>query len=148
MSKPVFEYPQGFYSNYHSQKPICGVLATAIASGVTYDVAHELCKQAMADLYPKRQRFGGKTTTAQRELAMSRLGVRFERTNIVSKKPKLIDAVKDFEPGIIYLVVTPKHISAILDGYLIDQSRLQRIELVSFANKRVSEITKITGKGW
>jgi len=148
MTKCSFEYPEGFFSNYHSQKPICGVLAVAIAAEVTYDVAAEHCKETMKICHPNRQRFGGKTTTAQRELAMQRLGVKFERTNIDSKKPKLIDLVKTFEPGVLYQVVTPKHISCVKDGYLIDQGRLQRIELVSFARKHVREFTKIIGKGW
>jgi hypothetical protein len=144
-----FEYPQGFYASYHSQKPICGVLAVALAAGVTYDVASEACKQAMKDLYPSRQRFGGKTSTPLRELPMKRLGVKFDRTNITSKRPKLIDAVKDFEPDALYLVVVPKHVMTVRNGYVIDQSKLTLVELCGKrANQRVSEITKITGKGW
>lgn len=142
------DYPEGFFSSYHSQKPICGVLAVALAAGVTYDVANDQCKQAMKDLYPSRQRFGGKTSTAQRELAMKRLGVKFERTNIVGQKPRLIDAVKDFEPGVIYHVVTPKHVQTIKDGVLIDQGKREPVALCPQAKKRVSEITKIVGKGW
>jgi len=142
------EYPEAFYHSYHSQKPICGVLAVAIAAGVTYDVASEACKQAMKDIYPNRQRFGGKTTTPQRELAMKRLGVKFERTNFETKKPKFIDVVRDFEPGVMYHVVTPKHIQTVLDGFVIDQGKRERVEAWHSANKRVREVTKIVGKGW
>ena len=148
MTKTPFEYPDGFFSSYHSQKPICGVLAVAIAAGVTYDVACQTLTDAMKIVHPNRQRFGGKTTAPQQSLALKMLGVKFEETVITAKKPKLIDVVKTFEPGITYLVTTPKHISAVRDGYLIDQGRLQRIELVSFARKHVSLIRKITGKGW
>jgi hypothetical protein len=148
MEKPSFEYPQGFFSSYHSQKPICGVLAVAIAAGVTYDVACQTLTDAMKKVHPDRQRFGGKTSIPQRNLALKMLGVKFEETCIVSKKPKLIDAIKDFEPGAIYLVVTPKHVQAIRDGYLIDQGRLQRVELCPQAKKHVSNIIKIIGKGW
>jgi hypothetical protein len=149
MSKPVFAYPEGFYSNYHSQKPICGVLAVALAASVTYDVAHEHCKQAMLDLYPSRQRFGGMTYTNQRELAMKRLGVKFERTDIVAKRPRLIDAVKTFEPGILYQVCYKKHIATIKDGYIIDQHKLILVEMaLDCAKSRVREITKIIGRGW
>lgn len=143
------EYPEGFFSSYHSQKPICGVLAVALAAGVTYDVAHEACKQAMKDLYPTRQRFGGKTYSNQRELAMKRLGVKFEKTVYASHKPKLIDVVQDFEPGVIYQVVTPKHISTVRDGILIDQGKRTPVAMAGkLATKRVSEVTKIIGKGW
>lgn len=142
------EYPEGFFSSYHSQKPICGVLAVALAAGVTYDVANEACKQAMKDLYPTRQRFGGKTSTAQRELAMKRLGVKFERTNYASKAPKLIDVIADLEPGVIYHIVTPKHVQTVRDGILIDQGRALPVALCPQAKKRVREVTKILGKGW
>lgn len=142
------EYPEGFYSNYHSQKPICGVLAVALAAGVTYDVAAARCKEAMHEIYPKRQRFGGKTTTPQRELAMKRLGVKFERTDYVSKKPKLIDIIEKLEPGVMYHIVTPKHIQTVRDGILIDQGKLAPVATCPQAKKRVSEVTKIIGKGW
>jgi hypothetical protein len=148
MTKPSFEYPQGFFSSYHSQKPICGVLAVAIAANVTYDVACATLTDALKVCHPQRQRFGGKTSVPQRNEALKRLGVKFEETAIVAKKPRLIDAVKDFEPGVTYLVVTPKHIQAIRDGYLIDQGRLQRVELCTQDKKRVSNICKIIGKGW
>ena len=148
MAKSPFEYPDGFFSSYHSQKPICGVLAIAIAAGVTYDVACATLTKALTVVHPNRQRFGGKTSAPQQSLALKWLGVQFEETVITAKKPKLIDAVKTFEPGVIYLVTTPKHIQAIKDGYLIDQGRLQRVELCPQAKKHVSLIRKITGKGW
>lgn len=148
MSQP-FQYPEGFFSSYHSQKPICGVLATALAAGVIYDVAHARLKEAMHVLYPKRQRFGGMTYEPQIDLALKWLGVKFEKTVFgTGHKPKLIDLVKRFEPGVLYHVITPGHISCVKDGYLVDQSRLTRIELVSFANKRVKYMRKINGKGW
>src|SRR6476661_568883 len=136
-----FKYPEGFFSSYHSQKPICGVLAVALAAGVTYDVAHEHCKQAMKDLYPTRQRFGGRTYTNQRELAMKRLGVKFERTDIVAKAPRLIDAIKEFEPDTLYQVVYAKHIATIRNGFIIDQHKLIKVELaLSCAKSRIREI--------
>lgn len=148
----AFSYPEGFYAGYHSQKPICGVLAVALAAGVTYDVAAKRCKEAMHDIYPTRQRFGGKTSTPQRELAMKRLGVKFERTDIVSKRPKLIDVVKTFEPDTMYHVVYKYsgggHILTVRNGYIIDQARLTLIELSPCAKKRICEVTKIIGKGW
>ena len=141
-------YPEGFFSSYHSQKPICGVLAVALAAGVTYDVANAACRDAMKTVTPHRQRFGGKTNTPQRELAMKRLGVKFERTNYVTNKPRLIDVINEFEPGVIYHVVTPKHVQTIKDGILIDQGVMQPVELCKQAKKRVSEVTKIIGRGW
>lgn len=148
MTNEAFSYPEGFFSSYHSQKPICGVLAVAIAANVTYDVACQTLTDSLKVVHPSRQRFGGKTSTVQRNHALKSLGVKFEETEIAAKKPRLIDAIKDFEPGIIYLVVTPKHVQAIRDGFLIDQGRLQRVELCPQAKKRVSNIVKIIGKGW
>lgn len=145
----MFEYPEGFFSSYHSQKPICGVLATAIAAGVTYDVAHATCKRAMHEVFPTRQRFGGVTYEPQLDLALKWLGVQFEKT-VYNKggQPRLIDLVQTFEPGVLYQVVTPKHISCVKDGYLIDQGKIERIETVHFAKKRVRYMRKIMGKGW
>ena len=148
MSNEPFEYPEGFFSNYHSHKPICGVLATAMAAGVTYDVAHATCKQAMHDIFPNRQRFGGITYEPQIDLALKRLGVQFEKTVFNSHRPRFIDLVKEFEPDVTYHVVTPKHIQTVRNGYVIDQGKLTRVELHSHANKRVRYIRKIIGKGW
>lgn len=146
---PVFEYPDGFHANYHADKPICGVLAVAIAAGVTYDVAHATCKQAMHDVYPSRQRFGGKTYEAQIDLALKRLGVQFDKTIYNTKGPKLINLVKELEPGVMYHIITPKHISTLKDGYIIDQSKLTLVELAGkIANQKVKYIRKIIGKGW
>lgn len=143
-----FAYPEGFFSSYHSQKPICGVLAVALAAGVTYDVAAAALKQAMHDCDPKRQRFGGWTKPSWQNIALARLGVKFEETVIKSRKPKLIDAIKDFEPGVIYLVCTPKHIQTIKDGILIDQGKLAPVATCSQAKRHVNRIVKIIGKGW
>lgn len=143
-----FEYPEGFFANYHSEKPICGVLATAIAACVTYDVAHATCKQAMHDVFPHRQRFGGVTYEPQIDLALKRLGVQYEKTVFNSNRPKLIDLVNELEADVLYQVVTPKHIQCIKNGFLIDQGRLLRVELCPQAKKRVRYIRKIIGKGW
>ena len=142
------EYPEGFYSSYHSQKPICGVLATAMAAGVSYDVAHAACKDAMHIVFPKRQRFGGVTYEPQLDLALTRLGVKFEKTVYASQAPRLIDLVATLESGVMYHVITPKHIQTIRDGMLIDQGRLQPVADCIQAKKRVRYIRKIIGKGW
>ena len=142
------KYPEGFFSSYHSQKPICGVLAVALAAGVTYDVALAACRDAMKVVHPSRQRFGGKTSAPQRELAMKRLGVKFERVDYVAKRPKLIDVIKDFEPGVLYHVCTPGHVQTVKDGILVDQGRMLPVALCPQAKKRVSEVTKIIGRGW
>lgn len=142
------KYPDGFFSSYHSQKPICGVLAVALAAEVSYDVATASCKQAMHDLYPSRQRFGGKTYENQIDLALERLAVKFEKTAFITHKPRLIDLVKTFEPDTLYHVITPKHISCVRNGQLVDQAGLGPIDICPFAHKRVRYIRKIIGKGW
>lgn len=142
------EYPEGFFSSYHSQKPICGVLAVAVAAGVTYDVAHDAIKRAMHKLTPHRQRFGGWTQPNWQNDALSQLGVKFEETIIASKKPKLINAIADFEPDVTYIVGTPKHVQVIRNGVLIDQGKLAPVATCSQAKKHVNRIVKIIGRGW
>ncbi len=142
------EYPEGFFASYHGQKSICGVIATAMAAGVTYDVAHAACKQAMHDVFPKRQRFGGITYEPQIDLALARLGVKFEKTVYVSDAPRFIDLIATLEPDVTYHVVTPKHIQTVRNGMVIDQSRHTPVANSPHAKKRVRYIRKIIGKGW
>jgi hypothetical protein len=152
MSKSGFVYPEEFYGNYHSQKPICGVLAVALAADVPFNIANDRLRDSMKEVSKERQRFCGPSTCAERDHAMKALGVNFEYIDVKSlgaRTMKLKDVVEKLEAGVMYHVVTPKHISTIRDGKLIDQGRKnQPISEVSFRDKRVSKIVKILGRGW
>ena len=137
------EYPQGFFDTYHSQKPICGVLAVAIAAGVTYDVAHAACKRNMA---AHRQRFGGKTGDGQRVKAMAELGV---KTEYVELKGSLKDVIEQLEPGIIYHIIYARHVISVKDGNIIDQSfNGHYLTFSKVGSRRVKKVLKIIGRGW
>lgn len=147
MTKSSFEYPEQFFGNYHSQKPICGVLAVAIAADIAFNVANDLLKEAMKKVSPHRQRFCGPSTHAERAFAMEKLGVEFKEIPVKSlgaRTMKLKDIVAKLEPGKLYHIVTPKHISTVRNGFLIDQGRNKPVEGVSFKEKRVSQILEIT----
>lgn len=136
------EYPQGFFGSYHSQKPICGVLAVAIAANVTYDVAHEACKR---NLPKHRQRFGGKTYDDQRRFAMAQLGCKIEDVNL---KGSLKTVIEQLEPGQTYHIVYARHVVTVKDGFVIDQQHKQHyLNWPKVASSRVKSVIKIS-KGW
>ncbi len=136
------DYPVGFFGSYHSQKPICGVLAVAIAAGVTYDVAHEACKRHLAK---GRQRFGGKTGDNQREQAMRDLGCTIESVNL---RGNLRSVIEQLEPGQTYNIVYARHVVTVRDGFVIDQQhKLHFLAWPKVARSRVKSVIKIT-KGW
>lgn len=146
MAKSSFEYPQEFYGNYHSQKPICGVLALAIAADISFAEANEKLKEAMHKVSPSRQRFCGPSTNAERDYAMEKLGVEFKEIPVSSlgaRTMKLKDICAKLEPGKLYHINTPKHISTFRNGFLIDQGRNKPVDGVSFKEKRVSRILEI-----
>jgi hypothetical protein len=136
------DYPQGFFGSYHSQKPICGVLAVAIAAQVTYDVAHEACKRHL----PKsRQRFGGKTYDCQRDKALRDLGCTVE---LVELKGSLLKVVEQLEAGSVYHLHYAKHVVTVCDGFVIDQgAKLHYLAWPKVKTTRIKSVRKIM-KGW
>jgi hypothetical protein len=152
MAKQGFVYPEEFFGNYHSQKPICGVLAVALAADVPLDIANATMRDSMKKVSPERQRFCGPSTKGEQNHALKALGVQFEEVDVKSlgaRTMKLKDVAAKLEPGVMYHLTTPKHISTVRDGQLIDQGRKnQPIDQVSFRDKRVSHIRKIIGRGW
>lgn len=143
-------YPEGFFASYHGQKPICGVMAVAMAASVSYDIAHATCKRAMHEVNPKRQRFGGITIEPQIDLALKHLAVKFDKTIYEpGHQPRFIDLIETLEPDTFYHVIVPKHIMTVINGKVIDQNRFHKpVSETIYARKRVRYIRKINGKGW
>jgi len=143
------DYPVGFDSAKHSNKPICGVLAMAIVCEVSYDVAHAACKAAMFEIFPWRKRFGGGTSLAISDLVMSRLATKFEKHTVRKGGPilRLHHWVRYMtKPDVTYLVRTPGHIMTVRNHCVIDQTRSCNFLLRE--NRKVTHWYEIKGKGW
>ena len=109
-------YPVGFDPETHRNKPICGVLTIAIAAGVSYDKAHELCRQNMPS---HRARFRGATYDTQRDAALKQAGIKFTVLKPNISVMKFCDwFAKD---GKTYLLQVRGHVMTLKNGFLIDQ---------------------------
>ena len=140
------EYPTGFDSSTHRNKPICGVLALAMAAGVSYPVAHATARQALFDMNPRRKRFGGSTTVSSIDLALKRLGVRSLLVKIDGTYRLRDFVAQKAKPGVMYLVRVPGHIMTLKDGMLLDQEKL--ISVSQYKNRKLTHFWRIQGRGW
>lgn len=140
------EYPEGFDQSVMQHKPICGVLAVALAAGVSYEVAHAACKRNM----PKsRKRFRGATYNSQRDKALEQFGLRFT----VFKTDFVGYTVKEFCQLVeghnkIYLVEIRGHVMTLKDGFLIDQHICKPWQLYHHPRIKVKRIVRIDGTVW
>lgn len=136
------DYPVGFFGSYHSQKPICGVLAVAIAAQVTYDVAHEACKR---NLPKSRQRFGGKTYDVQRETSLRQLGCTVTHIDL---RGSLAKVISQLDKSKVYHIVYAHHVVTVHNEMVIDQAtKLHYLAWPKVNSKRVKSVIEIK-KGW
>lgn len=141
-------YPEGFDATQDKNRPICGVLAVAIAAGVSFDVAFAACKRNM----PKhRQRMRGSTYKEQRDAALKELGVKFNarfRCNDIHTFSVLQFCEMHANDGFVYLLEVRGHVMTFRDGCIIDQGKY--IPWQSYAKPRIKlkRVVKIIGKGW
>ena len=141
------EYPAGFDSATMRNKPICGVLAVAIAAGVSFDVAFAACKRNMP---AHRQRMRGSTYQPQRDQALKELGVKF---HIFGKLEVEHLSVMEFcrkaeGNGLTYLLEIRGHIMTLKDGRLIDQHINKPWREYHHRQIKLKRVVRIDGKGW
>lgn len=138
-------YPDGFVRERDRKRPICGVLAVAIAAKVSFDVAFEACKRNM----PKhRQRMRGSTYKEQRDAALRELAVKFTVINTEQ-------SVRDFcqvrqDDGYVYILEVRGHVLTLRDGAIIDQSRycIWQDYARQHPRMKLKRAVRIDGKGW
>lgn len=108
-----------------SKKPICGVLATALAANVTFDKATDAIKRS---LMPWQKRHGGRTYPEQVAEAMNKLGVKYVQLPSVPKMT-LTNWHKTYAmPNVHYMVWTSGHVVTVENAYAMDQYEISHIE--------------------
>jgi hypothetical protein len=144
-------YPEGFDATAMKKKPICGVLAVAIAAGVSYPVAHAACKRAMHKL-DLGKRFRGATFWRQRAEALKGFGVRFTVFDVKAVgHMSVIEFCADryaYEPEAVYMIDIRGHTMILRQGCIIDQSNYIPWQSYAHPRVRVKRAVRIDGKGW
>jgi len=146
------EYPEGFDNERQRlrQFGICGIVATAIAANVRFDVAKAALKRAMHDIYPHRQRMRAATTYAQRNAALSALAVRYSELREYMGMSVETFALDVAEPGKLYMVCYKGHVFLVKDGSILDQRYKGPVMGWGLFRKRLINrpVIRIDGVGW
>lgn len=139
-------YPDGFDQSVMQNKPICGVLAVALAAGVAYDVAHSACKRHMPS---HAKRFRGGTYSGQREKALRDLGICFTNFNLDNTTVLEFCAERaSFNDSRIYLIQIRAHVITFKNGFLIDQSICKPWQMYHHPRIKIKSVTRIDGSIW
>lgn len=127
------------FKNPDDQKrgPNCGVTATAIAAGVSFNRAWNIYKTLGKAYYAKRQWKGG-TFTRDQATALEKLRIEFSEY-----KSGTCDAIggtlQNFVKtwamdGKLYMVTTTSHVQCVMNGHVIDQRG--KVPLADYWGKR------------
>jgi hypothetical protein len=132
----------------------CGVTATAIAAGISFDQAWDLFEKHCKRIRNSKRWTGG-THDHERELVLGKLGVSYR----VIKFPELVydigngakPSLKKFVEwgtvrGTLYIVTTSGHVQIVQDGWVTDQSGSKPIDEFWGRNKRVQSVEVIIPK--
>jgi hypothetical protein len=143
------EYPEGFAGSKWQKRSICGVLSVALCAGVSYDVAHAACKQAMLDL-KLGQRFRGGTYSKQRELVLQRLAVKFVKHECYVGMTVRQFVEHHAKPDVTYMVTHKGHVITVCNRVIADQENIaERSQHRSGGRKIIDKpVIEIIGKGW
>lgn len=139
------EYPAGFDQTKLFKKPICGILAVAIAANVSYPVAYAACKR---NLPTHAKRFGGKTWKEQRDKALSQLGIAHKTMYEPHRLSVMLFCARYAEPGKTYILEVRGHVMTFKDGYIIDQVRVVPWQSYSHPRIKLQRVIEITGSAW
>jgi hypothetical protein len=133
-------------ADYSKARSDCGVLAVAIATGVSYakawDALRFIAKQGFLRGRPCR-RFTGGTNTSERQFIMARFGLEFyvhyseRRQTLQTLVTTRLDSRKRF------MVRTTKHVQMVKDGHVTDQRGTVPIRLYWGRKKFVTEVIEI-----
>lgn len=144
----MIDRPEGFIDAY-ANRGVCGVVATAIAAGVSYEVAKATLKKAMHSLYPDRQRMRGATTYAQRKLALSWLAVIYsEHVEFLGMSVESF-AKYNSKPNVTYMICFKGHVFTLRNGIICDQSYNGPVENWYRSKRQINRpVIEIEGVGW
>jgi hypothetical protein len=131
----------------------CGVTATAIAAGISFDQAWDLFKKHCPRIKNSKNWEGG-TWCGEREIVMHKLGLKYEmisQRKLRDSKTVRMPTLKKFvewhtKKGIVYIVTTTGHVQIVKDGWVIDQRGARAIDEFWGRNKIVDHVEFIIPK--
>ena len=144
----MIDYPAGFDATRDKQRPICGVLAVALAADVSFDVAFAACKRNMMS-FQKRMR--GATYAPQRDEALRELAVKFDpnwRCNDIHTFSVMQFCEMHADDGKTYLLEIRGHILTLKGGRIIDQHINKPWREYHHPRVKLHRAVRIEGKGW
>lgn len=109
--------------------PVCGVVAVAVAAGVSFATAwgllgqlHDADVRGFRDKGNRRRVWRGETTFTDRACALFSLGVRW-RHELMNVPTKFFVWDRDVaRPGVTYVVSLGRHVVVYRDGLTLDQN--------------------------
>lgn len=119
--------------------PNCGVTATAICAGVSFNRAWNTWKTLGA--YYANPRWKGATYTHHQGKALNKLGIEHEK--VAFNRCNLRTLVPTLERGKLYMVTTGSHVQLVMDDHVIDQRGAKHIEDYWGKKKFVEKIIEI-----
>ena len=120
--------------------PNCGVTATAICSGVSFNRAWNTWK-TLGVAYYTSPKWKGATYTHHQGKVLTKLGVEYEK--VAFNRCNLRTLVKTLERGKLYMVTTGSHVQLVMDEHVIDQRGPKHIEDYWGKKKFVEKILEI-----
>lgn len=118
-------------------RPVCGVVALAAATGITFDEAW----WRLAKFYGPN--WGGRTHDCHRHAVMRDLGVKTARVRFRGRKVTLGSILGRLQPGVRFVVRTTDHVQIIADGMVLDQQGIRPAAGDWTARKLVKSVTRI-----
>jgi hypothetical protein len=120
-------------------RPNCGIVACAIAAGVSYSHAWDTAKRVLN----RRGQWRGRTNSMERDAIMDTLGVK--RLVIpVFQNVQLQNWIRDHaRPDQMYLIRTSGHIQAVFNNMVADQVTHTAIQYFWGRRKRVKDVWRI-----
>lgn len=141
------EYPEGFDTTA-KRRGNCGVLATAICAGVSYQVAWAALKRNLHLLGRDRQRMGVRTNHCQRLAAMRELAVKFTEIDAGSVTVKqFAQWAAKYDHNETYMLRVKGHVVTLKNGMIIDQRICIPWQQYN-KRKPILNAVRIDGKGW
>jgi hypothetical protein len=119
--------------------PNCGVVACAIAAGVSYNHAWNVAKKVLG----KSNHWKGRTSYWNRRKILHQLGVKVVPVPIYKRVQVRNWMERHAEKDILYMVKTGSHVMSVLNNNVADQFYSGHISNYPGAKQRVSYILRI-----
>lgn len=138
-----FALPDDVVPDKIKNMPVCGVIATSIASGRPFSEVWQYYKHASGE-----KSFNGGLLRSKIKTGLEHFGVGMtEFKDYPKHKCKRFKQVATYldllDPKVPYIIFTTKHVQILWGSYVIDQGNKKRIVDYHHRNKRVDEVYAI-----